>query len=111
MTNKLIKTGEGLFSTINQEYIDGEFVDVETIHVDLSAHMSTKILTRNLDTCYGVPGQVLMINEYGVVEWKSLPDMDKELRERYSELEVSWQRVMEAFAEYELVKKLVDDYD
>lgn len=55
-------------------------------------------------------GQILMHDGTDVV-WCDPLNPDIELREKYPELEVSWKRVLEAISEYELVKKLVDDYD
>ena len=56
-------------------------------------------------------GRILIYVGTADVIWSDPVYSDNELREKYSELEVSWQRVLEAISEYELIKKLVDDYD
>ncbi len=112
MTDTLRRWGEGLLADKHTEYLNGSPVEVETIGVELSMIATTKIGINSIDSSTALPGQVLTKNENGDVVWAD-PSVipDKELREEYPSLQVSWDRVMEALQEYEMVKKLVQDYD
>ena len=114
MTIKIQKFGIGLKTETQQEYVSGEWIDVDTINVDLSSLQYTpaKLSTSAIETYPGLPGQILMINDSGVAEWTDSAILnDKILREEYPSLQIAWNNVMEVLNEYEMVKKLVQDYD
>ena len=115
MADKITRMGGGFIISNHTEYLnDGTQVDVECVDINLSGTLydTSKLSLNNIDTLGGIPGQILMINEYGVLAWTDYPSQpDKELREKYPSLQISWDRVMEAMGEYEMVKKLVKDYD
>jgi len=113
MTDNIKRFGDGFISCKSTEYLNnGLAVEVETVDIDLSNTLCiSKLSIDNIDTSMAIDGQVLAYNN-GKIEWtdvKSIPD--RELREQYPSLQISWDRVMEAMNEYELVKKLVQDYD
>lgn len=107
--------GDGFNVTTFTEYLNnGAIIDMNTISVDLSYPMQPhfKLATNNIDTSNVKPGQILMIDDTGSAKWEDISVIpDKELRDEYPSLQISWDRVMEAIQEYELVKKLVQDYD
>ena len=114
MSNKLQKFGEGLRVDSRSTYVDGDMVDIDDVKVDLSNAlcMSTKISLDVFDTDEAKPGDILMISGAGQPEWiDPLLLNDKILRDEYPSLQIAWDTVMEALHEYELVKKLVQDYD
>ena len=120
MNSKIQKMGKGFQIETRQHYLDSEWVDVETVDVDLRTmdygHIPIdKISTDNANHSPAEPGSILRVGEYGSLEWASpsqiFADMDKELREKYSGLEIAWEKVLEAVHDYELVKKLVKDHE
>ena len=115
MTSRFQKFGDGIRVDTQSEYIGNDWVDIDTVNVDLSFGYSLgKLPPTNIDTSTAMPGQVLAIGLGGTPEWKNPSDIfaeeDRELREQYPSLEIAWKGVLEALHEYELVKKLVKDY-
>lgn len=115
MKSRVQTFGEGLKTTTRVAYLGGKAVDIDEISVDLSPTaglISSKISLDNIDTSDAQPGQVLMYTENYRMEWVNPSTiMDKEMREEYPSLQIAWETMMEAMAEYDLVKKLVKDYD
>lgn len=116
MGNRMQKFGDGIRIDTQQEYIGNEWVDVDTINVDLNVdgYAVGKLPITNIDTNMCIPGQILVAGNCGSLEWKNPSEVfemeDRELREQYPSLEIAWKNVLEAIHEYEMVKKLVKDY-
>ena len=115
MKSRIQTFGPGLKTETHSTFLDGEQVDVDEISVDLSVssgYMRSKISLDNIDTSAALPGQILRFSDNYTMEWvdPATLSIDKELREEYPSLQIAWETMMEAMAEYDLVKKLVKDY-
>jgi len=75
--------------------------------------INAKLNIGSIDTSNAISGQVLTVNHDGDAVWAEpeFGSADKKLREKYPGLKTSWENVMEAIEEYEMVKKLVIDHD
>lgn len=104
---KIFREGPGIQFIKNREYWDGEELDVVEIGIST---INAKINPWDIEST-GLSGDVLMINENNVVEWKKPFDDDSKLREKYPALNDAWRTLMEALNEYEMAKKLVKDYE
>ena len=64
-----------------------------TIQANLStaSYTSDKLEPHSISTLMGKPGDIMAIDENGMAVWKSLDD-DKEMREKYSNMQVAWER-------------------
>lgn len=119
MKSRIQTFGEGLKINTHTTFLDGEQVDVDEISVDLSntaGYMSSKIALNNLDAGMALPGQILrMSGDTYQLEWadpiEALFSGDTELRKEYPGLQQAHDKVVESLEEYEMVKKLVQDYD
>jgi len=118
MNSRIQTFGEGLKGVTHTTYIDGKPVDIDEISVDLSTtagYISSKVSLNNIDTMSATAGQILRINESGCLEYAdpsiALLIGDEELRKEYPSLQIAHDKVVETVEEYELVKKLVQDYD
>lgn len=119
MNNKIQKMGKGFITDTQQHYVDGEWVDIETVNIDLNQidygkMPIDKISACNSDGSYPEEGSILRVNDFGAIEWAKPENIfrskDEELRSKYPGLEIAWKQVLEAIHEYEMVKKLVEDY-
>lgn len=115
MTSRIQKFGDGLKVQEGYDTFCGETVNVDTISVDLSSYTSAKVAIDNIDSYEAKPGQILRVGQYGCLEYAdptiALLIGDEELRNEYPSLQIAHDKVLESLEEYELVKKLVQDYD
>lgn len=113
----LIKAGSGLQMTKKQSWVDGEEITICELSLDgiQENYPQHTLFGQSQSTSYNVanPGDILMIDEFGDATWVNPMKRfnDKDLRETYPALEDAWQNLMTALHEYELAKKLVQDYD
>lgn len=103
-----VKAGYGLISSETVSYYSGGQIQILEIGLDT---YSTVIDPKMIAAHSGLPGQVLGIDETGKACWQDPFNSDKKLREQYPSLEESWDILMEALEEYQMVKKLVQDHD
>lgn len=112
----IIRAGNGLQMIKTETYVDGENEEVCELSLDgiqdvnqYSMSFAPSIIEQNT----GMPGNVLTIDENGQATWINPIELvaDKELRKEYPALEQAWGTLMESLAEYQMVKKLVQDHD
>jgi hypothetical protein len=103
--------GFGLTAHKNSTYIGGQEVTVTSLNVD-TISMKSMLNIDVLDSCGASSGQVLTIGSDGQPCWANPVDfLDTKLREEYPALQDSWNDLMAALEEYQMVKKLVMDHD
>ena len=107
MAGSIIRAGDGIeISTHNQYHNDDQY-EIVTI----SKSFSSKTQPHEIDTMYGKPGDVLMIDEHYGVAWGNPFKKDEDLRNSNPSLQAAYENLLAALYEYEAVKKMVKDYE